>query len=64
MRNLRRGQEQFRALVQDPFGNYVIQKIIDSATPEEKRWVCNVVRSQADVLESLSFGKHILDKLG
>ena len=50
-------------LVQDPFGNYVIQKIIDSATPEEKRWVCNVVRSQADVLETLSFGKHILEKL-
>ena len=34
------------------------------ANPQQREWVANVVRSQAPILKSLTFGKHILDKIG
>jgi hypothetical protein len=56
-------QKQLTKLVQDPFGNYVVQTILEIANVQECEWIVNVVRAQAATLRRLSFGERILSKI-
>ena len=42
----------------------MIQKILELSTDQHERdWICSVVHSQDAALRSLTFGRHILDKV-
>eukprot|EP01048_Picozoa_sp_COSAG05_P026700 COSAG05_NODE_7421_length_812_cov_0.795518_2_plen_144_part_00 len=46
----------------DPFGNYVVQRILEVAPESERVWIGAVVQSQAEQLRELCFCKHVLEK--
>ena len=50
-------------LVSDRFANYVVQRMIDVATTEQKHQIVTLLQSQIPQLKRLPFGRHIAAKL-
>lgn len=50
-------------MMQDQYANYVVQKVIDNATPSQKDGIIKVVQQHELTLRRLTFGKHIINKL-
>lgn len=51
------------SMVEDQFGNYVIQRIIEFGTPEQQTAVFEVVYDNYDRLYSLQYARHVLQRL-
>lgn len=52
-----------QVMVCDPYANYVVQKIIDVADPEESQTIIMEIRAHAAQLKRYTFGKHIISRL-
>jgi len=50
-------------MVRDPYGNYVVQKILDIADDRQQEALCSYLRSCAPQLRRYTYGKHILVRL-
>lgn len=52
-----------QVMVRDPYGNYVVQKILDIADDRQQEALCSYLRSCAPQLRRYTYGKHILVRL-
>jgi len=52
-----------QVMVRDPFGNYVVQKILDIADDQQQEAICTYLRNHAAQLKKYTYGKHILVRL-
>jgi hypothetical protein len=52
-----------QVMVRDPYGNYVVQKILDIADDRQQEALCTYLRSCAPQLRRYTYGKHILVRL-
>lgn len=50
-------------MMKDQYANYVVQKMFEQVTPEQRRDLILTVRSHIPILRQFSHGKHILAKL-
>jgi len=50
-------------MVRDPYGNYVVQKILDIADDRQQEALCNYLKHHAAQLKRYTYGKHILVRL-
>mmetsp|Transcript_4076 Transcript_4076/g.5978 ORF Transcript_4076/g.5978 Transcript_4076/m.5978 type:complete len:901 (+) Transcript_4076:229-2931(+) len=50
-------------MMKDPYANYVVQKVMDMAQPDQRDRVLSIVRDNAPALKRLTYGKHILARL-
>lgn len=50
-------------LVQDQFGNYVVQRVLDVAGDEQRQQAAELLRANLNVIKRFSYGKHILARL-
>jgi hypothetical protein len=50
-------------MMKDPYANYVVQKVLDIAEPDQLEQVVAAVRSNEMALRSLPYGRHILTRL-
>ena len=50
-------------MMRDPFGNYVVQKMLDVAEPVQRKLLLQHIRPFVGQLRKLSYGKHILNKV-
>ena len=57
------GASAFQQLVQDPYGNYVVQRVIDVADSVQRAAILTELRRNAQQLRRVSFGKHIISKI-
>ncbi|XP_055347622.1 pumilio homolog 2-like isoform X2 [Paramacrobiotus metropolitanus] len=57
------GQSALFAMMRDPFGNYVVQKLLDIAEPPQRKLLLHHIRPFLGQLRKLSYGKHILSKV-
>jgi hypothetical protein len=48
------------ALMKDPYANFVVQKAFDVSGMELKRDLATEIHRQAEVLQSFTYGRHIL----
>ena len=54
------GQQRIFQLVADQYGNYVVQKMLDVCDPATRDQILAVLRPNLPYLESLPYGRHIL----
>lgn len=52
-----------QTMMKDPYANYVVQKVLDIAEPDQLELVVVTVRQNAQILKTLTYGKHILTRL-
>lgn len=57
------GQSALFAMMKDPFGNYVVQKMLDVAEVPQRKLLLQHIRPFVTHLRKLSYGKHILNKI-
>ncbi|KAA8495083.1 Pumilio-like 2 [Porphyridium purpureum] len=57
------GVSPLSSLVRDNFGNYVVQRVLDVAEPQQRERVVNILRVQMNLIKKYSYGKHILARL-
>lgn len=50
-------------MMRDPFGNYVVQKMLDVAESPQRKLLLQHIRPFVPQLRKLSYGKHILNKI-
>ena len=50
-------------MMKDQYANYVIQKMIDVAEPNQRRILMHKIRPHCNTLKRYTYGKHILAKL-
>lgn len=50
-------------MMKDPFGNYVVQKLLDIAEAPQRKLLLTTIRPFVPQLRKLSYGKHILNKV-
>ena len=50
-------------MMQDPYANYVVQKVIEKSTKSQYNHVCKIVRDNESSLKRLTYGKHIINKI-
>ncbi|KAF6001258.1 Pumilio 2 [Cyanidiococcus yangmingshanensis] len=50
-------------LVQDQFGNYVVQRVLDVANEEQRECAVQLLRVNIGVIKRYSYGKHIIARL-
>ena len=51
------------AMMKDQFANYVVQKMIDVAEPQQRKILMHKIRPHISTLRKYTYGKHILAKL-
>ena len=57
------GAPPLQLMTKDPYANYVVQKVIDIAEPDQLEQVVVMVRLQSSELKRLTYSKHILTRL-
>jgi pumilio RNA-binding family len=57
------GAPPLQLMTKDPYANYVVQKVIDIAEPDQLEQVVIMVRLQSAELKRLTYSKHILTRL-
>ncbi|ETO34968.1 hypothetical protein RFI_02103, partial [Reticulomyxa filosa] len=50
-------------MVKDPYGNYVIQKILEIASQQQRTQLISRIYERVPDLRKLPFGRHIIDKI-
>ena len=50
-------------MMKDQFANYVVQKMIDVAEPQQRKMLMFKIRPHMATLRKYTYGKHILSKL-
>ena len=50
-------------MMKDQFANYVVQKMIDVAEPNQRKILMHKIRPYCNTLRKYTYGKHILAKL-
>lgn len=50
-------------MMKDQFANYVVQKMIDVAEPQQRKVLMQKIRPHITTLRKYTYGKHILAKL-
>lgn len=50
-------------MMKDQYANYVVQKMVETAEPVQKKLLVSRIRPHINQLRKISFGKHILSKL-
>lgn len=50
-------------MMKDQFANYVVQKMIDVAEPQQRKMLMYKIRPHMATLRKYTYGKHILAKL-
>ena len=50
-------------MMKDQFANYVVQKMIDVAEPQQRKVLMHKIRPHIATLRKYTYGKHILAKL-
>lgn len=56
-------QSALLLLSKDPYGNFVVQRILDTAAPAERKRLTDVIRKRSEVLSRFAYGRHILSHL-
>lgn len=51
------------SMMRDKFGNYIVQRMIEFATEEERKVLVDYLKSQLPVLHKFTHGKHVLAAL-
>ena len=57
------GTVPLHAMMKDKFGNFVTQKMLDLASPEQRAKIINYLRSAAPTLKRHQFGRHVIARL-
>jgi hypothetical protein len=47
----------------DPFANYVVQRVVDVASPAQRTIIMAIIQQQLPQLRRFTHGKHILSRL-
>lgn len=50
-------------MMKDQFGNYVIQKILDSCTDKQREILVNRIKVHLQSLKKYTYGKHIVARV-
>lgn len=50
-------------MMKDQYANYVVQKMIDVAEPNQRKILMHKIRPYCNTLRKYTYGKHILAKL-
>ena len=50
-------------MMKDQYANYVVQKMIDVAEPNQRKILMHKIRPHVSTLRKFTYGKHILAKL-
>lgn len=54
--------DQAEALIQDQYGNYVIQHVLEHGKPEDKSKVVNIIRGKVCQLSQHKFASNVVEK--
>lgn len=57
------GTTPLEIMVKDPYANYVVQKVIDIVSDEQRAEVVRQIRAHAAHLKRFTYGKHIMSKI-
>lgn len=53
----------FLSMVKDQYGNFVVQSVLDNATPEERAIIISRIRKYGASLRKIPYGKHIISRI-
>ncbi|KDO48818.1 hypothetical protein CISIN_1g001685mg [Citrus sinensis] len=55
--------EPLQAMMKDPFGNYVVQKVLETCDDQSLELILSRIRVHLNVLKKYTYGKHIVSRI-
>lgn len=54
---------KLQAMMKDPFGNYVVQKVLETCDDQSLELILSRIRVHLNVLKKYTYGKHIVSRI-
>ncbi|XAR52346.1 hypothetical protein NMG60_11020359 [Bertholletia excelsa] len=55
--------EPLQAMMKDPFGNYVVQKVIETCDDKSRELILSCIKAHLNALKRYTYGKHIVSRI-
>ncbi|XP_031373176.1 pumilio homolog 4 [Punica granatum] len=55
--------EPLQAMMRDPFGNYVVQKVLETCDDQSLKFLLNRIKVHLNTLKRYTYGKHIVSRV-
>ncbi|KAI3809210.1 hypothetical protein L1987_25180 [Smallanthus sonchifolius] len=55
--------EPLQAMMKDPFGNYVVQKVLETCDDQSREYILSRIKVHLAALKRYTFGKHIVSRV-
>ncbi|XP_016471291.2 pumilio homolog 4 [Nicotiana tabacum] len=55
--------EPLQAMMKDPFGNYVVQKVLETCDDQSRELILSRIRVHLNALKKYTYGKHIVSRV-
>nr|GFB65907.1 pumilio homolog 4 [Tanacetum cinerariifolium] len=55
--------EPLQAMMKDPFGNYVVQKVLETCDDQTHEFILSRIKVHLAALKRYTFGKHIVSRV-
>lgn len=55
--------EKMQAMMKDPFGNYVVQKVLETCDDQSLELLLSRIKVHLNVLKKYTYGKHIVSRI-
>lgn len=52
-----------QAMMKDPFGNYVVQKVLESCDDQSRELIISRIKVHLNALKRYTYGKHIVSRV-
>ncbi|KAL6980322.1 Pumilio 4 [Sarracenia purpurea var. burkii] len=52
-----------QAMMKDPFGNYVVQKVLETCDDQNRELILSRIKVHLNALKSYTYGKHIVSRI-
>lgn len=54
---------EMQAMMKDPFGNYVVQKVLETCDDQSRELILSRIRIHLTALKKYTYGKHIVSRV-
>ena len=51
---------QMQAMMKDPYGNYVVQKVLETCNDQSRELILSRIKVHLNTLKKYTYGKHIV----
>ncbi|KAA8534409.1 hypothetical protein F0562_031926 [Nyssa sinensis] len=55
--------EPLQAMMKDPFGNYVVQKVLETCNDQSREFILSRIKVHLNALKKYTYGKHIVSRV-